>query len=83
MTAPIETIAQALPYQDAVPGAVLEVAKTGLIVSPAHIVDLARHLRDHEGYDYCSMVTSVDWPQYFEVVYRLYGDMFRTIPVTH
>ena len=28
--------------------------------------------RDQEGYDYLSMVTSVDWPQYFEVVYYLY-----------
>ena len=30
-------------------------------------------LRDQQGYDYCSMVTSIDWPQYFEVVYYLYG----------
>ena len=31
------------------------------------------YLRDQQGYDYLSMVTSVDWPQYFEVVYYLYG----------
>jgi NADH-quinone oxidoreductase subunit C/D len=62
-----------LPYNDAVPGAVLEVTKNGLVVSPDRIVELARYLRDQQGYDYCSMVTSIDWPQHIEVVYHLYG----------
>ena len=26
-----------------------------------------------QGYDYLSMVTSVDWPSHLEVVYYLYG----------
>ncbi len=73
MTAPIETMTQDLPYGGVLPGAVLETTKNGLVVAPDRIVELARYLRDHEGYDYCSMVTSVDWPQYFEVVYYLYG----------
>ncbi len=60
------------PYNEVVPGAVLEATKTGLVVSPDNIVELARYLRDQQGYDYCSMVTSIDWPQYFEVVYQLY-----------
>jgi NADH-quinone oxidoreductase subunit D/NADH-quinone oxidoreductase subunit C/D len=62
-----------LPYADAVPGAVLEVTKNGLIVAPDKLLALAQYLRDHEGYDFLSMVTSVDWPSYFEVVYYLYG----------
>ncbi len=67
------TSAASLPYSEVVPGAVLEAAKTGLVVSPDRIVELARYLRDQQGYDYCSMVTSIDWPQYIEVVYYLYG----------
>ncbi len=67
------TSAASLPFNEVVPGAVLEATKTGLVVSPDRIVELARHLRDQQGYDYCSMVTSIDWPQYLEVVYTLYG----------
>jgi NADH-quinone oxidoreductase subunit C/D len=62
-----------LPFSDVAPGAVLEVSDNGLVVSAEHLLQLAQHLRDHEGYDYLSMVTSVDWPEYFEVVYYLYG----------
>ena len=61
-----------LPFNDAVPGAVLESTKNGLVVAAEKLPELARYLRDQEGYDYLSMVTSVDWPQYFEVVYYLY-----------
>ena len=61
-----------LPFNDAVPGAVLETTKNGLVVAAEKLPELARYLRDQEGYDYLSMVTSVDWPQYFEVVYYLY-----------
>ena len=60
------------PYNEVVPGAVLEATKTGLVVSPDRSSSW-RYLRDQQGYDYCSMVTSIDWPQYFEVVYQLYG----------
>jgi NADH-quinone oxidoreductase subunit C/D len=63
----------ALPFNAAVPGAVLEVSKNGLIIAPERLPELATYLRDHEGYDYLSMVTSVDWPDYLEVVYYLYG----------
>ena len=63
MTAPVPTIAENLPYNDAVPGAVLEQVKTGLVVAPDRVVELARYLRDQQGYDYCSMVTpyGVQW----------------------
>ena len=62
-----------LPFNDVVPGAVLESTKNGLVVAAETLPELARYLRDQEGYDYLSMVTSVDWPQYFEVVYYLFG----------
>jgi NADH-quinone oxidoreductase subunit D/NADH-quinone oxidoreductase subunit C/D len=62
-----------LPFNDAVPGAVLETTKNGLVVAADKLVALATYLRDHEGYDYLSMVTSVDWPRYFEVVYAFFS----------
>jgi NADH-quinone oxidoreductase subunit D/NADH-quinone oxidoreductase subunit C/D len=62
-----------LPFNDVVPGAVLESTKNGLVVAAEKLPELARYLRDQEGYDYLSMVTSVDWPQYFEVVYYFFG----------
>jgi NADH-quinone oxidoreductase subunit C/D len=65
--------AAANPYNDAVPDSVLEVTPNGLVVAPDKLLDLATYLRDREGYDYLSMVTSVDYPAYFEVVYYLYG----------
>ena len=61
------------PFNDVIPGAVLESTKNGLVVAAERLPELARYLRDQEGYDYLSMVTSVDWPQYFEVVYYLFG----------
>jgi len=73
MIAPVETVMQTLPFNDAVTGAVLEQVKTGLVVAPDRVLELARYLRDEQGYDYCSMVTSIDWPGYLEVVYYLYG----------
>ncbi len=56
------------PFNEAVPGAVLETTPAGLVVAPAKLLDLAYHLRDRQGYDYLSMVTSVDYPSYLEVV---------------
>jgi len=60
-----------LPFNDAVPGAVLEVIEDALVVSPDRLLELATYLRDQQDYDYLVMVTSVDWPDYFEVVYYL------------
>ncbi|MEJ5197941.1 MAG: NADH-quinone oxidoreductase subunit C, partial [Anaerolineae bacterium] len=67
-----QTATETLPFSNAVPGAVTEVTPNGLVVAADKLCELATYLRDHEGYDYLSMVTSVDWPQYFEVVYYLY-----------
>ncbi len=58
---------------DAVPGAILEAHRDGLVVAPDKLLALAHHLHDLEGYDYLSMVTSVDYPSRFEVLYYLYG----------
>ncbi len=68
-----EAVTNALPFSDAVPGAVLETTKNGLVVAADKLPELARYLRDQQGYDYLSMVTSVDWSQHLEVVYYLYG----------
>ena len=68
-----QTAGANLPFSDAVPGAVTEVTKNGLVVAPDKLLDLATYLRDQQGYDYLSMVTSVDWPQHLEVVYYLSG----------
>jgi NADH-quinone oxidoreductase subunit C/D len=64
---------EALPFNDALPGAVLENTKNGLVVAPERLLELATYLKTRQGYDYLSMVTSVDWPDYFEVVYYLFG----------
>ena len=50
--------------------------ETTLIVDPAQIVDLCRHLKDTEKYVRLSAITAVDWhpaePR-FEVVYHLHS----------
>jgi NADH-quinone oxidoreductase subunit D/NADH-quinone oxidoreductase subunit C/D len=68
-TASLNTLA----LHDAIPGAVVEVTPAGLVVAPEKLLELATYLRDQQGYDYLSMLTSVDYPDYFEVVYYLYG----------
>jgi NADH-quinone oxidoreductase subunit C/D len=77
ITAPILTQEPAVtaehPFNAGVPGAVLEVTPNGLLVAAAKLPALATYLRDRLGYDYLSMVTSVDYPAYFEVVYYLYA----------
>jgi len=60
-------------FHEAVPGAVQAEENGTLIVAADKLVELGTHLRHREGYDYLSMVTSVDYPDYFEVVYVLYG----------
>ncbi len=75
-------VQEALPYNDVVPGAVLERLENGsLVVAADKLLQLGRYLRDHEGYDLLSSVTGVDYLGYkgrdatnrFEVVYHLYS----------
>jgi NADH/F420H2 dehydrogenase subunit C len=44
-----------------------------ILVKRENLLDLALHLREEEGYDYCSAITGVDYPDRFEVVYHLYS----------
>ncbi len=70
-----------LPYNDAVPGAVIGRDGEALVVARDKWLELARHLRDNEGYNYLSSVTGVDNLTHpkrqdverFEVVYHLYS----------
>jgi NADH-quinone oxidoreductase subunit D/NADH-quinone oxidoreductase subunit C/D len=77
-----------LPYNDAVPGAVLgrwcEETDEALFVAPDKLIALLTHLRDAEGYDLLSSVTCVDYSAYkgklragiserFDTVYHLYS----------
>ena len=43
-----------------------------LVVPAGSIVDVCTFLRDKLGYDYLADLTSVDWPERFEVVYHLF-----------
>ena len=72
--------------QAALPGAVTGVSywvgDWTVIVSPAKILDVARHLRDAPDarFDLCSDVTATDWPPRaarFDVVYMLYSTRHR------
>lgn len=44
-----------------------------LLVKPENLVHVCGHLRDQAHMDYLSMITSVDRPEYYEVVYYLYS----------
>jgi len=77
-----------LPWNDAVPGAVIgvwaEETDKAWFVAPEKLLALLTHLRDREGYDFLSSVTCVDYSAYkaklrtgiserFDVVYHLYS----------
>lgn len=44
-----------------------------LILDRGHLVEVARFLREEQGYDLLSNLTAVDRPECFEVVYHLYS----------
>ncbi len=82
MAEPTAEVQEALPYNDVIPGAVLERLENGsLVVAADKLLQLGQYLRDHEGYDFLSSVTGVDYLGYkgrdasnrFEVVYHLYS----------
>ncbi len=83
-----EKVDPSLPYNNAVPGAVLgkwaENSDPALLVAPDKLISLLTHLRDKEGYDFLSNVTCVDYSAYggkaragvkerFDTVYHLYN----------
>jgi NADH-quinone oxidoreductase subunit C len=72
--------------QAALPGAVTGISywvgDWTVIVAPAQILDVARHLRDapDAGFDSCSDLTATDWPpraDRFDVIYALYSTRYR------
>ena len=69
----------------AIPEAEFEVVQGArdltLLVKPEHLLHVCGHLRDQAHMDYLSMVTSVDRPEYFEVVYYLYSYQHGGRPV--
>ena len=69
----------------AVPEAEFEVVEGArdltLLVKPENLVHVCGHLRDQAHMDYLSMITSVDRPEYFEVVYYLYSYAYGGGPV--
>ena len=86
--APAPAADAALPYNDAVPGAVLgalsQDSDAALFVAPDKLLALLQHLRDQEQVDFLSSVTCVDYQAYkgkaragiaerFDVVYHLYS----------
>lgn len=63
--------------KEALPQAELEAVEGAkdptILVKPEQLLEVCQYLRDQAGLDYLSMVTSVDWPDFFEVVYYLYS----------
>ena len=57
---------------EAVPGSIVAGDKTSIIVEPKQLVPVARCLNTTPGmdFDYLTVVTAVDYIDYFELVYR-------------
>jgi len=51
----------------------LEEKDPAISVEADDLFEVARHLKEKEGYDYLSAVTGVDYPDRFEVIYHLYS----------
>lgn len=88
MVATAPAVDSSLPYNDAIPGAVIgtwaDNTDKALFVAPDKLTALLTHLRDKEQYDLLSSVTCVDYSAYkgkaragiserFDVVYHLYS----------
>jgi NADH-quinone oxidoreductase subunit C len=52
-----------------------------LLVKPEHLLHVAGHLKLQAHMDYLSMITSVDRPEHFEMVYYLYSYQHGGKPV--
>ncbi len=51
----------------------LEGKDPAILVKAEALLEVARYLKEEEGYDYFSAVTGVDYPERFEVVYHLFS----------
>ncbi|MBI2846134.1 MAG: NADH-quinone oxidoreductase subunit NuoB, partial [Chloroflexi bacterium] len=56
--------------------------KKTLVIDPKQLVEVARYLKEKEGFDYLHNLTSVDYPDYFEVVYNLSSIERQGAPIT-
>jgi NADH/F420H2 dehydrogenase subunit C len=69
----------------AIPEAIFEVVESArdltLLVDADHLLRVCGHLRDQAHMDYLSMITSVDRPEFFELVYYLYSYQHGGKPV--
>jgi NADH-quinone oxidoreductase subunit C/D len=66
------------------PDAVESVTDQAIVVKGNQLVDVARYLHDTTelGFDYLHNVTSVDWPDHFEVVYNVSNLSRGGAPIT-
>jgi NADH-quinone oxidoreductase subunit C len=73
MTVSLSTKQVTMQLQERFGGGILETREDFILLDAAALVDIAGFLKDTEGldFDFLSMVSGVDYYQYFEVVYRL------------
>ncbi len=73
MTVSLSTHQVTAQLNERFPDAVLETSDDSIVVDSAALVDVAAFLKDTPGldFDFLSMVSGVDYYQYFEVVYQL------------
>ena len=82
--APANDLGLAPELTDAVVGTWADDTQTAYLIAPDRILDVLRHLRDAEGYDFLSNLTCVDYKGYggklragvderLEIVYNLYS----------
>jgi NADH/F420H2 dehydrogenase subunit C len=66
------------------PDAVESASAQGIVIKSDQLLDVARYLHDTPelGFDYLHNVTSVDWPDRFEVVYHLSNISRGGAPIT-
>lgn len=51
----------------------LEEKDPAISVDAYDLFEVARHLKEEQGYDYLSAITGVDYPDRFQVIYHLYS----------
>lgn len=59
--------------KEAVPGAVVSSSSAGILLNSDKLPDAVSYLKNSPdlGYDFLNQITSVDWPDRFEIVYHL------------
>ncbi len=68
---PVNT-ADSRPIDEVFAGDVSKDASGAYVVEPSKLADVARRLRNEQGYTYLSMMTAADYPDRLECVYYLY-----------